>query len=192
MTTSTLSKSSKSRRVSWTSMLAGLVLGAGIMLVSLAQAGRIAPPPQPEVLVALAQTLEVEHKRVDLLLAQKDYPGAIAALEGLRKIDWPGRQTAGEAADQLRHDAYGRLVRLRLDHPTVDARTPEQLGELVREGLGDDYKSLGVNAFTARLVALRGEVAEKKGDDDAALTAYDEALTMNRGLLQRALAGAGQ
>jgi tetratricopeptide (TPR) repeat protein len=175
----------------WTSMLAGLVLGALLMLVGLAQAGRLAPS-RPEVLVALAQTLEVEHKRVDLLLAQKDYAGAIAALEGLRKIDWPGRETAGEAADQLRHDAYGRLVRLRLDHPTVDARTPEQLGELVREGLGDDYKSLGVNAFTARLVALRGEVAEKTGDDDAALTAYDEALTMNRGLLQQALAGAGQ
>lgn len=184
--------SANTRRVSWISLLAGVLLGACIMLVSLAQAGRLAPPPRPEVLVALAQTLQSEHQRVDLLLKQKDVPGAIAALEGLRKLDWPTRATAGEAADQLRHDAYGRLLRLRLDHPNVDARTPEQLGELVREGLGDDYKSLAVNAFTARLVGMRGEVAEKRGDDDAALTAYDEALTMNRGLLQQALAGAGQ
>jgi hypothetical protein len=178
------------RRFSWLSLLAGLVLGACIMLVSLAQAGRLAPPPKPEVLVALAQTLETEHARVDLLLKQKDVAGAIAALEQLRTREWPTRADAGETADQLRHDVYGRLVRLRVDHPKVDPRTPEQLGELVREGLGDDYKTLAVNAFTARLVALRGEVAELRGDDDAALTAYDEALTMNRGLLQAALAGA--
>lgn len=179
------------RRVSWLSLLAGVVLGACVMLVSLAQAGRLAPPPNPEVLVTLAQTLGAAHKRVDLLVAQKDYAGAIATLEDLRKGPWPDRADAGEAAEQLRHDAYGRLVRLRIDHPTVDPRTPEQLGELVREGLGDDYKTLGVNAFTARLVGLRGEVAEQRGDDDAALTAYDEALTMNRGLLQQAL-GAGR
>lgn len=187
-----MTRTTTTRRVSWLSLLAGVLLGAFIMLVGLAQAGRLAAPPNPEKLVALAQTLQVEHKRVDLLLKQKDVPGAIAALEDLRKLDWPDRAVAGEAADQLRHDAYGRLVRLRLDHPNVDARTPEQLGEVVREGLGDDYKSLAVNAFTARLVALKGEVAEKRGDDDAALTAYDEALTMNRGLLQQALAGAGQ
>jgi tetratricopeptide (TPR) repeat protein len=178
------------RRVSWVSLLAGLLLGALLMLVSLAQAGRLAPPPRPEVLVALAQNLEVEHQRVDLLLKQKDLAGAVAALEALRRLEWPSRATAGEAADQLRHDAYGRLVRLRLDHPEVDPRTPEQLAELVREGLGDDYQSLTVNAFTARLVALRGEVAERRGDDEAALAAYEEALTMNRGLLQQALAGA--
>lgn len=172
------------------SLLAGAALGAFLMLVGLAQAGRLAPPPNPEALVTLAQTLDGEHRHVDLLLKQKNYAGAIAALEQLRKLEWPGRAVAGEAGEQLRHDVYGRLVRLRLDHPEVDARTPEQLGELVREGLGDDYKTLTVNAFTARLVALRGEVAEKRGDDDAALTAYDEALTMNRGLLQQALAGA--
>jgi tetratricopeptide (TPR) repeat protein len=172
------------------SLLAGLMLGACLMLVGLAQAGRLAPPPNPAVLVALAQDLEVEHKKVDVLLGKKDYAGAIATLESVRKQDWPTRAVAGEAAEQLRHDIYGRLIRLRLDHPEVDARTPAQLDELVREGLGDDYTSLQVNAFTARLVALRGEVAEKRGDDDAALTAYDEALTMNRGLLQQALAGA--
>lgn len=188
-----MTRTTTTRRVSWISLLAGALLGAFIMLVGLAQAGRLAPPPNPEKLVALAQDLQVEHKRVDLLLKQKDVPGAIAALEDMRtKIDWPGRAVAGEAAEQLRHDAYGRLVRLRLDHPTVDARTPDQLDALVREGLGDDYKTLAVNAFTARLVALRGEVAEQRGNDDAALSAYDEALTMNRALLQQALAGAGQ
>lgn len=170
-------------------VLAGLLLGALLMLVGLAQAGRLAPS-KPEVLVALAQTLEVEHQRVDVLLKQKDVPGAISALDGLRKLQWPDRAVAGDAGEQLRHDVYGRLVRLRLDHPKVDPRTPDQLAELVKEGLGDDYASLAVNAFTARLVALRGEVAERRGDDAAALTAYEEALTMNRGLLQQALAGA--
>jgi hypothetical protein len=172
-------------------LLAGLLLGALLMLVGLAQAGRLAPA-RPEVLVALAQTLEVEHQRVDVLLKQKDVPGAIAALEALRKLQWPDRAAAGEAGEQLRHDVYGRLLRLRLDHPKVDPRTPDQLAEIAKEGLGDDYASLAINAFTARLVALRGEVAELRGDDEAALLAYEEALTMNRGLLQQALAGAAQ
>ena len=176
-------------RNTWLSLLAGLVLGALLMLVGLAQAGRLAPS-RPEVLVALAQTLEVEHQRVDLLLAQKDIAGAIAALERLRATAWPDRLAAGEAAEQLRHDVYGRLLRLRLDHPKVDPRTPEQLAAIAQEGLGDDYKTLATNAFTARLVALRGEVSELRGDDEAALLAYDEALTMNRGLLQQSLAGA--
>lgn len=179
------------RKTSALSLLAGVLLGALLMLVGLAQAGRLAPS-RPEVLVALAQTLEVEHQHVDLLLKQKDVAGAIAALEALRKLEWPTRETAGESAEQLRHDVYGRLVRLRLDHPKVDPRTPDQLAELVKEGLGDDYKSLPVNAFTARMVALRGEVSELRGDDDAALGAYEEALTMNRGLLQQALAGASR
>ena len=65
-------------RGTWLSLLAGVLLGALLMLVGLAQAGRLAPS-RPEVLVALAQTLEVEHQRVDLLLAQKDIAGAIAA-----------------------------------------------------------------------------------------------------------------
>jgi len=176
-------------RGTWLALLAGLVLGALMMLVGLAQAGRLAPA-RPELLVALAQTLEVEHQRIDLLLAQKDVAGAIAALERLRGLEWPSRAAAGDAGEQLRHDVYGRLLRLRLDHPKVDPRAPEQLAATADEGLGDDYKSLAVNAFTARLVALRGEVAELRGDDDAALLAYDEALTMNRGLLQQALAGA--
>ena len=180
-----------SRITSGLHVLAGLLLGALLMLVGLAQAGRLAPS-RPEVLVALAQTLEVEHQRVDLLLAQKDVAGAIAALEALRRLQWPDRAAAGEAGEQLRHDVYGRLLRLRIDHPKVDPRTPEQLTQIAQEGLGDDYKSLEINAFTARLDALRRELAELRGDDEAALTAYDEALTMNRGLLQQALAGAAK
>jgi hypothetical protein len=177
------------RTTSGLSLLAGVLLGGLLMLVGLAQAGRLAPS-RPEVLVALAQTLEVEHQHIDLLLKQKDIGGAIAALEALRKLEWPTRETAGETAEQLRHDVYGRLLRLRLDHPKQDPRTPEQLADLAKEGLGDDYKSLAINAFTARMVALRGEISELRGDDDAALGAYEEALTMNRGLLQQALAGA--
>lgn len=177
-------------RFSWLSLFAGAALGAAIMLGGLAQAGRLAPAPKPEVLVALAQTVEAEHRRVDLLLKQKDVPGAIAALEQLRTIEWPGREAAGDAAIVLRHDVYGRLLRLRLDHPEVDARAPDALASLAGEGLGADYKAIPTNAFTARLVGIRGEISEKQGRDDAALTAYEEALDMNRALLQQAIAGA--
>lgn len=173
----------------WISLLLGTALGAGLMLAGLAQAGRLAPA-RPEVLVALAQTLEAEHQRVDLLLKQKDPAGAIAALEQLRKLPWPARQDGGDAALVLRHDVYGRLLRLRLDHPDVDPKAPDALAELAAEGLGDDYKAIETNAFTARLVGLRGEISEKQGRDDAALSAYEEALDMNRALLQQALAGA--
>lgn len=178
------------RTFSWISLVAGMALGAALMLAGLAQAGRLAPAPKPEVLVTLAQTLEAEHRRVDLLLKQKDVAGAIAALEQLRTIEWPDRADAGDAAIVLRHDVYGRLLRLRLDHPTVDPKTPDALAAVAGEGLGPDYKAITTNAFTARLVGLRGEISEKQGRDDAALTAYEEALDMNRALLQQALAGA--
>lgn len=171
------------RRVSWPSLLLGLFLGAGVMFVSLAQAGRLKPPSDPEVLVALAQTLETEHKRVDLLIEKGDIAGAIAALEELRGQKWPSREVGGDASLQLRHDAYGRLIRLRLDHPTVDPKSPEVLLDLVTEGLGKDWEKLDDNAFTARLMALRGEIYEQLGRDELALGAYTQALDMNRRLL---------
>ena len=46
-----------------------------------------------------------------------------------------------------------------------------------------------MNPFTSRIVALRGEVLEKMQRDDDALTAYEEALDMNRTLLDRELGG---
>lgn len=177
-------------RHTWIATLLGAVVGAAAMLAGLAQAGRLAPAPRPEVLVTLAQTVEAEHRRVDLLLKQRDFAGAIAALEQMRLISWPEPAVAGDAAAVLRHDVYGRLLRLRLDHPEIDPKTPEALAEIAGEGLGPDYKQIATNAFTARLVALRGEIAEKQGRDDDALSAYEEALDMNRDLLQQALAGA--
>ena len=170
-------------------LFGGLVLGATLMLVGLAQAGRLAPE-RPAVLVALAQLLETEHRRVDLLLERGDVAGAIAALESLREQRWPSLDEAGEAAVQMKHDVYGRLLRLRLDHPEVDAKDPEALLAIAREGLGDGYRDLDVNPFTARLVALQGEVFERLDRDDDALGVYEQALEMNRLLLDRELGGA--
>jgi tetratricopeptide (TPR) repeat protein len=178
-----------SRVRSWLTLLGGLVLGAALMLVGLAQAGRLVPE-RPRALVALGQLLDGEHRRVDLLLEQGDIAGAIAALEALREQRWPTVEEGGEAALQMRHDVYGRLLRLRLDHPEVDSISPEALLEIATEGLGEAYDALDVNPFTARLVALRGEVLERLDRDDDALGMYEEALDMNRVLLERELGGA--
>lgn len=171
----------------WLTLAVGLVLGAGSMLVGLAQAGRLAPA-RPDALVVLAQTVEVEHRRIDLLLERGDEAGAIAALEALRRQSWPSREDGGDLAEQLRHDVYGRLVRLRLDFPDIDPVTDAALLAMIEEGLGPAYREVETNPFTARLVALRGEVLEERGRDDEALSAYEEALDMNRALLELELA----
>jgi cytochrome c-type biogenesis protein CcmH/NrfG len=166
---------------------AAMLLGAVLAVVGLAQAGRLAPE-RPDALVALGQLLEAEHRRVDLLLERGDVEQAVAALEGLRGGPWPSVDDGGEAAVQLRHDAYGRLVRLRLDNPTVDPKSADDMLALLDEGLGDEG-DLEPSPFTARLWALRGEVLEEMGRDDEALGAYEKALEINRMLLERELAG---
>lgn len=170
-------------------LLAGLMLGVVLTVVSLAQAGRLAPE-RPATLVALGQMLETEHRRVDLLLSRGKVAEAIQVLEALREHPWPTRADGGDDAVMMRHDVYGRLVRLRIDHPDVDRKAPEELLALCDEGLAEAYREVDVNPFTSRLVALRGEVLEQLERDDDALTAYEEALDMNRELLDREL-GAG-
>lgn len=168
------------------SLLLGLVLGALLTFVGIAQADRV-EPQEPEVLVALAQLLETEHRRVDLLLDKGDVAGAIAALEALRDQSWPTREQAGDAGIVLKHDVYGRLARLRIDHPDVSPVPDDALLGIVDEGLGESFADLDTNPFTARLVALRGEVLEGLRRDDDALSAYEQALDMNRVLLAREL-----
>jgi hypothetical protein len=158
------------------------------MLVGLAQAGRLAPA-QPQALVALAQLVETEHRRVDLLIERGDVAAAIAALEALRAERWPTREEGGDMALQIRHDVYGRLVRLRLDYPDVDTKPDADLLAIADEGLGNDWREIDTNPFTARLVALRGEILELLDRDDEALGAYEHALDMNEILLDRELGG---
>lgn len=165
----------------------GMVLGALAMLVGLAQAGRLSPR-EPQTVVALGQLLDAEHRRIDLMLERGDVAGAIAALEALRGEPWPDHEAGGDVGMQLRHDVYGRLLRLRLDHPEVSPVEPAALLQLADEGLGEGYRDVDTNPFTARLTALRGEVLERLDRDDDALTAYEEALEMNRVLLERELA----
>lgn len=174
------------RRRSFVSLVAGVVLGALAMLVGLAQAGRLAPE-RPEAVVALAQMLDAEHRRVDVMIEQGDVAGAIAVLESLRAGPWPSLEEGGAVAVELRHDAYGRLVRLRLDYPDVDPKSGDELLATVEEGLGEGWRDIEVNPFTARLAAMRGEVLEELDRDDDALSAYESALEMNRVLLEREL-----
>jgi hypothetical protein len=176
----------RGRARGWLPLAFGMLLGALAMLVGLAQAGRLAPK-KPEVVVALGQLLDTEHRRVDLLIERGDVAGAIAALEALRRQPWPDHETGGDVGVQLRHDVYGRLLRLRLDHPEVSPVEPTALLELADEGLGTDSRDVDTNPFTARLTALRGEVLERLDRDDDALGAYEAALEMNRVLLEREL-----
>lgn len=164
----------------------GMMLGAGGMFVGLAQADRIAAA-RPDVLVALGQRVEVEHRAVDLKVGKGDFAGAIESLESLRSGPWPSRDDATTVSVALRHDAYGRLVRLRLDHPDVDPLGDERLLEMLAEGLGDEDSE--ASPFTARLWALRGELYESQGRDDEALEAYEKALEINGLLLERELGG---
>lgn len=166
----------------------GMMLGALAMLVGLAQAGRLAPS-RPQTVVALGQLLDAEHRRVDLLLDRGDVAGALEVLEALRSQSWPDREEGGDLALQLRHDIYGRLLRLRLDNPEVLPVLSPALLEIADEGLGPEYRDVDTNPFTARLTALRGEILEQLDRDDDALTAYEEALEMNRVLLERELSG---
>ncbi len=183
----TVSRTNEPRRGrSLLPVVLGMMLGALAMLVGLAQAGRLSPR-KPEVVVALGQLLEAEHRRVSLLVERGDIAGAIEVLEALRKQPWPDRETGGDVGKQLRHDVYGRLLRLRLDHPKVLPVGPAALLELADEGLGSDALDVDTNPFTARLTALRGEVLEQLDRDDDALTAYEAALEMNRVLLEREL-----
>lgn len=170
-------------------VLAGMVIGALVMLVGLAQAGRLAPK-DPQAIVALAQQVQTVHRKVDLQLQGGDVAGAIETLEDMRTLPWPERDVGGDLGMELRHDMYGRLVRLRLDHPDVSAVGMAALLDIVDEGLGASVGDVDPNPFTARLIALRGEALEGQGRDDEALTAYEQALDINRTLLERELGDA--
>jgi tetratricopeptide (TPR) repeat protein len=171
----------------------GLILGALLTVTGLALAGKLKPPGEPAALVALAQSVEASDKVVDIQIGRGDIAGAIATLEKLRAQPWPNRERGGDAGIQIRHDAYGRLLRLRLDNPQVDGKTPAELLEIADEGLGREWELLDANPFTARLLAQRGEVLELLGRDDDALLEYERALDMNRDLLDEVLnSGGGQ
>lgn len=174
------------RRGRWAGLLSvlfGVVFGVAVTVVGLASANKLRPPQDPEVLVALGQLLETEHLRVDLLLEKGDVQGAIAALEELTGTQWPTRARGGDASVLLRHDLYGRLLRMRLDHPEVDPKSPGALLKMAEVGLGTEYDQLDPNPFTARLVGIRAELLEASGRDDEALLMYEEALDMNRTVL---------
>ena len=100
----------------WSSGCAcGLVAGIALAWTMTGNARDARPPQDRDALVALAQLVETEHRRVDLLVKAGDHAGAIRALEQLADGTWPSQARAGEAAVWMRHDVVGRLIRLELD-----------------------------------------------------------------------------
>lgn len=170
----------------------GMILGAALAVGGFALAGKLKAPADHEALVALAQMMEAADKQVDLRLGRGDVAGAIETLERMRAEAWPNRQRGGDAAILLRHDCFGRLLRLRLDHPQIDPKTPQQLLEIAEQGLGREWELLDPNPFTAYLLAQRAEILTSLGRDDEALLGYERALDMNTDLLNELLRGGGR
>jgi hypothetical protein len=168
----------------WSSgCICGLVVGVVLAWTMTGKARDARPPQDRDALVALAQLVETEHRRVDLLVKAGDRAGAIRALEQIADGAWPSEERAGEAAVWMRHDVVGRLVRLELDDtPAVPPHLEALLGRITRR-LNDGGGDLPPNAFTARLAGLQGELLERAGRDQAALASYEVALDMNRLLL---------
>lgn len=177
-------------RVRWWqwAVLSGVACVCALVLATGGRARTFAPPPDGEALVALAQLVETEHRRVDLLVAGGRHEDAIEALDRLAGGAWPAFDQVGEAGMWLRHDTVGRLVRLELDHgqptrPRIDALLAETGARL------EDARtrSSRPDAFSARLAGLRGELFERIDEDDRALQSYATALEMNRFLLDALL-----
>ena len=65
-------------------------------------------------------------------------------------------------------------------------------GCTVKDCKGSEWDDLDPNPFTARLLAQRGETLERLGRDDDALLVYEQALDMNRDLLEEVMVGGGR
>jgi len=163
--------------------MCGLVVGMALAWAMTGKAQDVKPPQDRDALVTLAQLVETEHRRVDLLLKAGDHTGAIRALEALADGAWPSQDRAGEAAVWMRHDVIGRLVRLELDQVDGAPARSDALIARTENRLGDDDGLIAPNAFTARLAGLQGELLERVDRDADALESYGIALEMNRSLL---------
>lgn len=128
------------------------------------------PCPQDQALLAGATAVAAAHRRADLL-AEKDPRAAAAELRSALELP------RHESSRMLRADLHARLAELLLK-----AGDAEGSLKAARAGLAEE-QGLKPTALTAMLRLREGEALEATGEDDAAMAAYEEVITLGKRLL---------
>ncbi|RMG98133.1 MAG: tetratricopeptide repeat protein [Deltaproteobacteria bacterium] len=139
--------------------------------------------------VGIAQLVEVAEAQADVHERAGRPDEAARVLDDALRAPWP-KTADRDVAIALRSALLGRWARLRLDDPNLSDDERNRVRDRIVAHL-DDASELHEDAFTARLLAILGEIYEAEGRDDEALAAYERALEINRTLLERLLEEGG-
>lgn len=155
------------------------------------------PDPVDPVLLAFLSAARSAHHKADIAEGAEDPAAAIAALDGLVSAPRPGRGAEPPEVAEVLADTRARLAELRSHRGEFDA------------ALGDVDAGLtlvpGVSYFRGHLFEVRGLVHERraearraagngaaaKEDERAAIEAFDQAITIQSAVVERALPDAG-
>lgn len=166
------------------------VLVVASLLAALGCASEPAPATttdtRPQALLSAIGTAQALQHEADEHEAQRDLP---AALESARRVlDVPFPPGAPERED-VRLDAYGRIAELELvsgDDAAAERDATAGLGEASR----DSYFRARLHVVLGRIHQARAAAARERGDEatartesEAAITALETSITINRAVL---------
>lgn len=160
-----------------TAALCLLLVGAGGMAVHASK--------RRTATVGIAQLVEVAEAQADVHERAGRPEEAARVLDDALRASWP-KSADPDVAIALRSALLGRWARLRLDDPNLSEDERNRVRDRLVAHLGETSEP-HEDAFTARLLAILGEIYEAEGRDDEALSAYERALEINRTLLERLL-----